>query len=120
MVLSQERSLLTFFNLYMPTTPPYESLRLPTRAPRMWGVERDPGAPLGRRGVQRGGLVVVFGGSRVGGGGGAAARHLGVPGGEERCATGVYDLPCAPMGVPRVWAIEGDHMQPLGEWGTHR
>ena len=35
------------------------------RAPRMWGVERDPGAPLGRRGVQRGGLVVVFGGSSV-------------------------------------------------------
>ena len=43
-----------------------------------------------------------------------------VPGGEERCATGVYDLPCAPMGVPRVWAIERDHKLPLGKWGTHR
>ena len=47
----------------MPTTPPYESLCPPTRAPRMWGMERDPRAPLGRRGAQRGGLVVVFGGS---------------------------------------------------------
>ena len=56
----------------------------------------------------------------VGGGGGVAARRLGVPGGEQRCATGVYDLPCAPMGFPRVWAIERDHMQPLGEWTTHR
>ena len=53
-------------------------------------------------------------------GGGVAARRLGVPGEEERCATGVYDLPCAPMGVPRVWAIKRDHGLPLGEWGTHR
>ena len=56
----------------------------------------------------------------VGGGSGAAARRLGVPSGEERCATGVYDLPCAPMGVPRVWAIKRDHRLPLGEWGMHR
>ena len=47
----------------MPTTPPHESLRPPTRAPRMWGMERDPRAPLGRQGAQRGGLVVVFKGS---------------------------------------------------------
>ena len=61
----------------------------------------------------------VFGGSSV-----VAVEPprvaVGVPGGEERCATGVYDLPCAPMGVPRVWAIERNHMQPLGEWATHR
>ena len=65
-----------------------------------------------------------------GGAGGLRQLHLvdgvvcggasGVPGGEERCATGVYDLPCVPMGVPRVWAIKRGHMQPLGEWATHR
>ena len=63
MVLSQERSLQAFFSLYMPTTPPYESLCPSPRTPRMWSVERDPRAPLGRRGAQQGGLVVVFGGS---------------------------------------------------------
>ena len=45
---------------------------------------------------------------------------VGVPGGEERCATGVYELTCAPMGVPRVWTIKRNHGLPLGEWGTHR
>ena len=60
--------------------------------------------------------VALWASTVVGGGGGAAARRLGVPGGEERCVTGVYgDLPCAPMGAPRVWAIKRDHGLPLGE-----
>ena len=48
-------------------------------------------------------LVVVFGASSV-----VAVEsprvppRRGVPGGEERSATGVYDLPCTPIGVPRV------------------
>ena len=32
-------------------------MRVPAR---MWGVERDPRASLGRRGARGGGLVVVF------------------------------------------------------------
>ena len=55
----------------------------------MWGVERDPRAPLGRRGAQRGGLVDVFGGSSV-----VAVEPprvaVGVPGGEERCCTVLF------------------------------
>ena len=78
----------------------------------MWSVERDPRAPLGRRGAQQGGLVVVFGASSV-----VAVESprvtSGVPDGEERYATGVYDLTCSPMGVPRVWSFERDHELPL-------
>ena len=35
------------------------------RAPRMWGVERDIGASMGRRGMRGDGLVVVFWASLV-------------------------------------------------------
>ena len=45
----------------MPTTPPYKPPSQPMRAPRMWGVERDPRASLGRRGAHGDGLVGVFG-----------------------------------------------------------
>ena len=46
---------------YTPGTPPYEPLDPPVRDPRMWGVERDPRASLGRRGAHGDGLVGVFG-----------------------------------------------------------
>ena len=49
----------------MPTTPRYKPLGPPTRVPRMWGMERDPRASLGRRGAHRGGLLVVFGAPSV-------------------------------------------------------
>ena len=49
----------------MPGTPPYEPLGPPVRVPRMWGVERDPRASLGRRGARGDGLVVVFWASLV-------------------------------------------------------
>ena len=45
----------------MPGTPPYELPGRPMRAPRMWGVERDPRASLGRRGAHGDGLAGVFG-----------------------------------------------------------
>ena len=40
------------------------------RAPRMWGVARDPKASLGRRGAHRAGLMGVSGGR-----GGVIARE---------------------------------------------
>ena len=47
--------------MYTPTMPPYELLGHPMRAPRMWGVERDPRASLGRQGKHWDSLVGVFG-----------------------------------------------------------
>ena len=62
--------------------------------PRVWTIERDHGLPLGKWGERMG------------------TADRGVLGGEERCVTGVYDLPCAPManGRPlRVGYREGPH-----------
>ena len=53
------------FFTYTPGTPPYEPLAQPARVPRMWVVERDPRASLGRRGARGDGLVVVFWASLV-------------------------------------------------------
>ena len=49
------------FFTYTPGTPPYDPPGQLMRAPRMWGVERDPRASLGRRGAHGEGLVGVFG-----------------------------------------------------------
>ena len=87
------------------------------RAPRMWGVERDTGASMGRRGTRGDGLVVVFWASLVVAVESAARRRVGTRRGEaveRRGATRVYDLPCPPMGVPLVWAIKRDHRVPQG------
>ena len=45
---------------YARQTPLYELLGPPVRAPRMWGVERDPKASLGSRGARGDGTLVVF------------------------------------------------------------
>ena len=75
-VLGIETFIFGRFLLYVPTTPPYKTPSQPMRAPRMWGVERDPRASLGRRGAHGDGLVGVFQGG-VRGRGGVAARHRG-------------------------------------------
>ena len=68
--------------------PPYEPLGPPVRVPRMWGVERDPRASLGRRGARGDGLVVVFWASLV-----AAAESprvaVGHPVGRDVCHVSV-------------------------------
>ena len=47
--------------MYAPTTLPYERLGDPMRAPRMWGVGRDPRASLGQQEAHGVGLVGVLG-----------------------------------------------------------
>ena len=81
----------------------------------MWGVERDPRASLGRREAHEDALVGVFGAVLV-----AAVESL----------RGSLAAPWAPWGSPsefmasrarpwashgRVWAVERDHMVPLGK-----
>ena len=108
---------LVVFNTTSHKVPPYEPLGPPMRAPRMWGVERDIGASMGRRGMRGDGLVVVFWASLVMAVESAVRRRVGTRWGEgvERLgATRLYDLPCPPMGVPRVWAIKRDLRLPLG------
>ena len=95
----------------------YEPLAPSVRVPRMWGVERDPRASLGRRGARGDGLVVVFWASLVVAVESAARRCVGTRRGEaveRRGATRAYDLPCPPRGVPLVWAIKRDHRAPQG------
>ena len=72
-VLGIETFIFGRFLLYVPTTPPYKTPSQPMRAPRMWGVERDPRASLGRRGAHGDGLVGVFQGGVRGRGGVAHA-----------------------------------------------
>ena len=48
------------FFTYTPGTSRYEPLAPPVRVPRMWGMERDPRASLGRRRARGDGLVMVF------------------------------------------------------------
>ena len=72
------------------------------RAPRMWGVERDTGASMGRRGTRGDGLVVVFWASLVVAVESAARRRVGTRRGEaveRRGATRGYDLPHARPGA---------------------
>ena len=56
-----ERFIFGRFLPYVPRAPPYEPLGLPIRAPRMWGMGRDPIASLGRRGAHGDGLMGMFG-----------------------------------------------------------
>ena len=53
------------FSIYTHSTPLYEPLGLPMRAPRMWDVERGPRASLGRQKAHGDGLVGVFEASSV-------------------------------------------------------
>ena len=74
------------------------------RAPRMWGVERDIGASMGRRGMRGDGLVVVFWASLVMAVESAVRRRVGTRWGE---------------GVERGWVPRGYMTSHARPWASH-
>ena len=89
------------------------------RAPRMWGVARDPRASLGRRGALGYGLMGVFRVLSV-----AAVESLrddlrGTVGTWGIPRVSLYGILCAPMHAPRMWGVEVEPCASLVRQGAH-